>query len=114
TIAEAVGPRTRLVVTSHVSWMTGELAPAELAQLDVPVVLDGAQGAGAIPLDLRSLGCAAYAGSGQKWLCGPDGTGFLYLSPAFADRIAVTRRGYISFEQAEGGLDAPLHADARR
>ena len=67
-------PETRLVACSHVSWVTGELAPAELADLDVPVVLDGAQGLGAVPLDVRALGCAAYAAAGQKWLCGPDGT----------------------------------------
>ena len=74
--------RTRLVACSHVSWMSGRLAPAELARLDVPVVLDGAQGVGAVPVDVRELGCDAYAGAGQKWLCGPDGLGMLYVAPA--------------------------------
>src|SRR5919199_2493562 len=46
--ASAVTRKTTLVACSHVSWVTGEVAPAELAQVDVPVVLDGAQGAGAI------------------------------------------------------------------
>ena len=45
------------------------------------MILDGAQGAGAIPVDVVKLGCAAYAASGQKWLCGADGTGLLYLAP---------------------------------
>ncbi len=39
----------------------------------VPVLLDGAQGVGAVPVDVHALGCDAYAGAGQKWLCGPDG-----------------------------------------
>jgi selenocysteine lyase/cysteine desulfurase len=76
-IAESVGERTRLVACSHVSWMTGRVAPAALADLEAPVVLDGAQGVGAVPVDARSLGCDAYAGAGQKWLCGPDGTAML-------------------------------------
>jgi selenocysteine lyase/cysteine desulfurase len=84
-VADAVGPATRLVACSHVSWIGGEVAPAALAELDVPVILDGAQGAGAVPVDVAALGCAAYAAAGQKWLCGADGTGMLYVSPAFRD-----------------------------
>ena len=83
-VAEAVGPDTTLVALSHVSWVSGEVAPAALAELDVPVILDGAQGAGAIHCDPRALGCVAYAASGQKWLCGADGTGFLWVDPGFA------------------------------
>ena len=61
-IAEAVGPRTRLIACSHVGWVSGLLAPAELAEVDVPVLLDGAQGVGAVEVDVRALGCDAYAG----------------------------------------------------
>jgi selenocysteine lyase/cysteine desulfurase len=109
----AVGPRTRLLACSHVSWMTGRLAPAALAELDVPVVLDGAQGLGAIPTDVRALGCAAYAGAGQKWLCGPDGTGVLYVSPELRAKLAVSRRGYANLADPGAGLQAALHEDAR-
>jgi L-cysteine/cystine lyase len=110
----AVGPRTRLVACSHVSWMTGCSAPAELAELEVPVLLDGAQGLGAIPTDVRALRCAAYAGAGQKWLCGPDGTGMLYVAPALRERLAVDRRGYANLADPDAGLEARLHEDARR
>ncbi len=48
------------------------------------MLLDGAQGVGAVPTDVRALRCAAYAGAGQKWLCGPDGTGLLYVAPSCA------------------------------
>lgn len=113
-IAAAVGPSTRLVACSHVSWMTGRLAPAELGELDVPVLLDGAQGVGAVPTDVLSLGCDAYAGAGQKWLCGPDGTGMLYLSAELRERLAVTRRGYPNLADPGAGLDAQVHEDARR
>ena len=86
-LANAVGATTTLVVCSHVGWVSGELAPAELAQVDVPVLLDGAQGSGAVPVDVTALNCAAYAAAGQKWLCGADGTGMLYVSPRWRDRI---------------------------
>jgi len=113
-VAEAVGPRTRLVACSHVGWVSGSLAPAELAELDIPVLLDGAQGVGAIEVDLQALGCDAYAGAGQKWLCGPDGTGMLYVSPAMRERLAVPRRGYGNLQDPNSGLQAQLHEDARR
>jgi selenocysteine lyase/cysteine desulfurase len=113
-IDTAVGPHTRLVVCSHVGWVSGRLAPRGLAELDVPVVLDGAQGVGAVPVDVGSLGCDAYAGAGQKWLCGPDGTGMLYVKESFRERLRVSRRGYGNLLDPNMGLDAHLHEDARR
>ena len=113
-IADAIGPRTRLIACSHVGWMSGSLAPGALAEVDVPVVLDGAQGAGAVEVDVAALGCAAYAGSGQKWLCGPDGTGALYVGAELRDRLSVTRRGYPNLAEPNEGLEAGLHDDARR
>ena len=112
-IADAVGPRTRLVACSHVGWMSGRLAPEGLAQVDLPVLLDGAQGVGAIPVDVHALGCAAYAGAGQKWLCGPDGTGMLYVSASLRARLRVERRGYPNLADPDAGLDAGVHEDAR-
>ncbi len=113
-LANAVGPSTRLVACSHVGWVSGSFAPAELGGLDVPVLLDGAQGVGAVPVDVRALGCDAYAGAGQKWLCGPDGTGMLYVSAALRERVAVTRRGYANLADPNSGLDAKVRDDARR
>ncbi len=112
-VADAVGSKTRVVACSHVSWVGGELAPAALAEVGVPVVLDGAQSAGALPLDMAELGCAAYAGAGQKWLCGADGTGMLYLSPAFRDELRVIAPSYMSFAESPPDLDTPLRDEAR-
>src|SRR4051812_24255467 len=112
-LANAVAATTTLVVCSHVGWVSGELAPAELARVDVPVVLDGAQGAGAVPVDVTALGCAAYAAAGQKWLCGADGTGMLYLTPALRERLRVVAPCYMSFSDASRGLDSPLRETAQ-
>lgn len=84
-IAGEVSSATRLVACSHVSWQTGGVIDAEaLAAAGAPVLLDGAQGLGAVPVDVRALGCDYYAASGQKWLCGPIGAGSLYVR---AERI---------------------------
>ncbi len=113
-LADHVTPETTLVACSHVGWVSGELADPRLAELDVPVVLDGAQGAGAVPTDVRALGCAAYAAAGQKWLCGADGTGLLYLEPGFRERLRAIAPSYMSFERTDQGMDGPLKDDARR
>ncbi len=113
-VAEAVGDKTRLIACSHVSWMTGRVAPRALAEVEVPVLLDGAQGVGAVPVDMASLGCDAYAGAGQKWMCGPDGLGMLYVTPALRERLTVSRRGYGTLLDPGAGLEARLHEDGRR
>ncbi len=114
-IPDAVGPRTRLVACSHVSWISGALAPAALAELgeDVPVLLDGAQGAGAVPVDVGALGCAFYAAAGQKWLCGPVGTGLLWVAPAWQQRLTTGTPTYLNLRVPAEGLDAEPWEDAR-
>jgi selenocysteine lyase/cysteine desulfurase len=115
-LADAVGRRTRLVACSHVSWVTGALRPAGLAGLGsrVPVLLDGAQGVGAVPTDVRALGCAFYAGSGQKWLCGPVGTGMLWISPDRRDDVLPVGATYMNLAEPGRALESALHPDARR
>ena len=113
-IHEHVTERTTLVACCHVGWVSGKIAPAELGSLDVPVVLDGAQGVGAIPLDMQALGCAVYAGAGQKWLCGAEGTGMTYIAPWFRERIRNLAPTYLNFEDANQGLDSPLKTTASR
>jgi selenocysteine lyase/cysteine desulfurase len=113
-VAEAVTEDTTLVALSHVSWVGGEVAPAGLADLDVPVILDGAQGAGAVHVDPRALGCVAYAASGQKWLCGADGTGFLWVDPAFADKVRLVAPGYLTFTDPAAGLEGGFKDTAAR
>ena len=113
-LADAVTPATRLVACSHVSWVTGQLAPAALSDIDAPVLLDGAQGVGAVDVDLEALGCAFYAGSGQKWACGPVGTGMLWVSPTWQDRLAATGPTYSALSDPGAGLQARQRDDAGR
>src|SRR5262245_5570287 len=78
-IVAGVTDRTRLIAISHVSWVTGNsLDPARVkAETGLPILVDGAQSAGAIPVEVDALDY--YAISCQKWLCGPDVTGALVV-----------------------------------
>jgi cysteine desulfurase family protein len=85
-IAPLLKKDTRLVVVSHASNVTGMIQPVEeiialCHDRGIPVVVDGAQSAGHIPLNLDALGADAYACSGHKGLLGPQGVGILVLSP---------------------------------
>jgi L-cysteine/cystine lyase len=75
----AVTPRTRLIAVSHVLWTTGrKLDLARLRRADgPPLLVDGAQSAGAIPVDLADSDF--YTVSAHKWLCGPDPSGALFV-----------------------------------
>ena len=79
----------------------------------VPVLLDGAQGVGAVPIDVRALGCAFYAGSGQKWLCGPVGTGMLWIAPARRNDVLPVGATYVNLAEPGRGLESAVHPDAR-
>jgi selenocysteine lyase/cysteine desulfurase len=113
-IAGEVTPATRLVACSHVSWVSGRVVDsAALAATGVRVLLDAAQGVGAVPVDVHALGCAFYAGSGQKWLCGPEGSGCLYVRADVLDELTVPWPGYGSLADAKQALES-LPADGAR
>jgi L-cysteine/cystine lyase len=88
-ILAEVTPRTRLIALSHVSWQTGNLLPIEELQdaASRPMLVDGAQSAGAIAVDATRYDY--YTISGQKWLCGPDATGGLYVRDPEALSVAL-------------------------
>jgi L-cysteine/cystine lyase len=110
-----VRPETRIVVTSHVSWATGRVMDTSpLATSGALVLLDGAQGLGAVPVDVRALGCDFYAASGQKWLCGPGGIGYLYANPELVPSLPAPWSGYHAMEWSERALVPALQPDARR
>jgi L-cysteine/cystine lyase len=88
-ILEQVTARTRLIAVQHVSWVTGHVLPvAELKrETGLPLLVDGAQSAGAIPVD--ASGFDFYTVSAHKWLCGPDGTGALVVADPEAVRVDI-------------------------
>lgn len=111
--AAMIRPETRIIAISHILFSTGLRMPvAEIAALararGLLCVIDGAQAIGMIPVDVRAIGCHAYAASGHKWLMGPKGTGLLYVSPDAGDRIEPMRwelgRDYVAESSGMGPL----------
>jgi L-cysteine/cystine lyase len=99
-------PHTKAVVLSHVNWATGIVLPVrELAELAHTVgalfICDAAQAAGMVPSDVYHLGVDAYACSGQKWLCGPDGTGALFVR---RNRWADVQQSFIGYFGIQPGM----------
>jgi L-cysteine/cystine lyase len=114
-VADAVSSSTRLIACSHVSWVNGQVVDvAALTATGVPVLLDAAQALGAIPVDVKALGCDFYACSGQKWLCGPEGSGCLYVRRERLDDLLVPWPGYSSVADPERALEFEAAEGARR
>ena len=88
-VSEQVTSRTKLIALSHVSWVTGNsLFPSELPRRqELPILVDGAQTAGACRTGAAEFDF--YTVSGQKWLCGPDSTGALYVRDPERLRVAL-------------------------
>jgi len=100
-LLDAVGPGTRLLALSHVSWVTGNVLPiAELKrETGLPILVDGAQSGGAVEVDATPYDY--YTVSGQKWPCGPDSTGALYVRDPDSLRVAAPSYfSQVSFEPA--------------
>lgn len=114
-LAGEVRAETRLVACSHVSWKTGAVVDSSaLALADALVLLDGAQGLGAVPTRVKELGCDFYAASGQKWLCGPNGLGYLYVRAELAGELPAPWPNYGVLSDSTRAFELDLHPDARR
>ena len=112
-LERALSPCVKAVVLSHASWATGAILPmrelcASAHRVGALVICDAAQSCGMVPSNVRELGVDAYALSGQKWLCGPDGTGALYLRRELFPKIQNTFAGYFSLKKRVTRADAPI------
>jgi L-cysteine/cystine lyase len=108
----AITPRTRLIATSHVLWTTGRRFDLHRVKKDsgLPLLVDGAQSAGAIPVDVGELDF--YTVSAQKWLCAPDPAGALYVRDPAAVRVKTP--SYFSQDSYEpSGEFVPKATSAR-
>lgn len=84
-VSKAVKPNTRLIVLTASSNVTGTILPykeiGEIARKKgILYLIDGAQGAGVLPLDVKSMNISMLAFPGHKGLMGPQGTGGLYVN----------------------------------
>jgi L-cysteine/cystine lyase len=111
-IVAATTPRTRLIATSHVLWTTGRRLDLEGVRdaAGVPLLVDGAQSAGAI--EVHATPFDFYTVSGQKWLCAPEPTGGLYVrDPERLRLVMPTSLSPSSYEPS--GVFVPKEGAAR-
>jgi cysteine desulfurase family protein len=94
----AIGPRTRLIILIHASNITGTLMPvAEVGAIaqrhGIPLLVDAAQTAGALPINVNAMNIDLLAFTGHKSLFGPQGTGGLYIRKGLDEQIAPLMMG---------------------
>jgi len=121
----ALTPRTRVLLVSHMTYLTGQIFPvAEICRMGreagVEVVVDGAHALAQLPFRRDDLGCDYYGATLHKWVMAPHGTGFLYvrrskiagLWPLMAATSEIRADDIRKFEQI-GTHPAAVHNAAR-
>ncbi len=97
-IRRAIRPDTRLIAVTHVSNVTGTIQPIReigliAREAGIPFVVDAAQSAGHLPIDVRADSIDLLAAPGHKGLLGPLGTGVLYIRPGIEKHLRTIREG---------------------
>ena len=125
----AITKQTKVISVSHVITSTGLRMPVhqivELAKSrNILTIIDGAQAVGNIEVDVKAIGCDAYAAPGHKWLMAPKGTGFLYIRKEASSQIQPVEwldgTSYVSGSAGVGsqplmvGLGAAIEAAKKR
>jgi isopenicillin-N epimerase len=131
-LADAIGPRTKVVSVSHITSPTALVLPVEkicaaARAARVLSIIDGAHAPGQLPLDLEQLGADIYAGNCHKWLCAPKGAGFLWARPEHqrwveplvvswgygAEATFAERHGWQGTRDPAAALTVPAAIEAR-
>lgn len=120
-IASRITPRTRLVALSAVQFLSGYRADLEAVgalcrRKGIVFAVDGIQATGAIRIDVQRQNIDFLAAGAQKWLMGPHGSGFLYMTEELQSRVRQQSLGWLAVEDPWRftDYDQPLAASARR
>jgi cysteine desulfurase family protein len=113
-IRRAIRPQTRLIACAHVSNVTGAIGPVnKVARIarehDIPMLIDAAQSAGHLPIDVQAIGVDFMAFPGHKGLLGPLGTGMLYIRAGMEKLLSTIKEGGtgVQSELTSQPLDMP-------
>lgn len=91
-VSSLITNKTKVIAIPYISCTTGQVFPIkELARLahknNIFIFVDGAHALGMLPLNMQELGIDFFATCGHKWLCGPKGTGFLFIKKSLIDIV---------------------------
>ncbi|UCD25846.1 MAG: aminotransferase class V-fold PLP-dependent enzyme [Gemmatimonadota bacterium] len=111
----AITPKTRAIVVSHITFITGLLTPVkELSEMahrrGLLISVDGAHPPGMIDVNFHDIGCDHYAAAGQKWLLAGTGTGLAFFKREVQDEILPL----MGADGHEEDGEWVLHEDASR
>jgi selenocysteine lyase/cysteine desulfurase len=112
-IRKVVNSKTRVIAIPHIPCTTGQVNPIKEIALfaksrGIITCVDGAHGPGMLDMDLSDMGCDIYISCGHKWMLGPKGVGFVYLSPSVDDVLQtefVGERSFTAWETHHGSGD---------
>jgi cysteine desulfurase / selenocysteine lyase len=98
---ESIDERTRLVGISEVNYVTGFRPPLMemsrfLRERGVPFFIDGTQSVGALRFDVQAVDPDVLAVHGYKWMCSPEGAGFMYIAPRLRAKLPPNAVGWRS------------------
>jgi selenocysteine lyase/cysteine desulfurase len=120
-IEKMICPETKLLSISFVEFLNGfRNQLSEISRLchenDVLFSVDSIQGVGALPLSVRQSGIDFLSNGGHKWLMGPQGCGFMYISPDLFEKLKPAFTGWLSVKDSWNFFDYRLDFldDARR
>ncbi|UCE24657.1 MAG: aminotransferase class V-fold PLP-dependent enzyme [Candidatus Zixiibacteriota bacterium] len=121
---KSIGPETRVLAISFVQYFNGyknDLAAiSEICKKHgIFLVVDGIQGMGVEPIDAKELGIDILSSGCQKWMLGPQGCGFFYLSDRVRDRLRHPFMGWLGVDWKMNftdlfKFDLPYYDSARR
>ena len=112
---KALAGGVKLVAVSAVQFQTGARMPLLAMSMlchrhGAALFVDAIQACGVVPLDLKALGVDFAACGGHKWLMGCEGTGFVYVADAWAQRLRPNLAGWLSHDDGLGFLfEGPGH-----
>lgn len=103
----AIGPRTRIVALDWVNFVDGAVVDLQAVgsacrQANAFFVVDAAQGLGALHLDVSRVGVDVLAAPSHKWLLGPVGLGFVYVSATILERLQPWNSGWVNLSSRTG------------
>lgn len=104
-LADNLTPATRVLCTNWVNSFTGYAVDVEMLgdlcrSHDIVFVLNASQAIGTRPIDLAEAPVDALVSCGQKWLCGPYGTGFCWIDPAVRENLVPTQAYWSAMQRA--------------